>query len=69
MNCNTGNSSNMNMHMREDMHYCLDRLPVAMAYVPWQTFGRTFDLDHALQTGTIFPELNKPFYGCGGNCR
>lgn len=57
------------MRMRGDMQFCLDRLPPAMAYVPWQTFGRTFDLDQALRTGTIFPELNKPFCGSGGNCR
>ena len=44
----------------------LDQFPLAMAYVPWQRFGRTLDLDQALRTGTIFPELTKPF--CGGNC-
>lgn len=41
-------------------------MPVGMAYVPWQFFRKTFDLDKALQCGTIFPELSKPFLGKGG---
>lgn len=41
-------------------------MPVAMAYVPWQFFQETYEPDKALQYGTIFPELNKPFYGKGG---
>lgn len=36
-----------------------------MAYVPWQTFGETYDPRQALKAGTIFPELDKPFTG---NC-
>ena len=38
---------------------------VGMAYVPWQTFGKTYDPRKALMAGTIFPELDKPFTG---NC-
>lgn len=41
-------------------------MPVAMAYVPWQFFHETFEPDKALQCGTIFPELSKPFCGKGG---
>ncbi len=41
-------------------------LPVGMAYVPWQYFRDVYEPDKALQYGTIFPELNKPFYGRGG---
>lgn len=41
-------------------------MPIAMAYVPWQFFHETFEPDKALQCGTIFPELSKPFYGKGG---
>ncbi len=41
-------------------------MPIAMAYVPWQFFRDTYEPDKALQYGTIFPELNKPFYGKGG---
>ena len=42
--------------------------PVAMAYVPWQYFKNVYEPEKALQIGTIFPELNKPFYGRGGHC-
>ncbi|MGN0140646.1 MAG: spore coat associated protein CotJA [Roseburia sp.] len=34
---------------------------LAMAYVPWQYYKETYDPDKALEIGTIFPELNKPF--------
>lgn len=47
---------------------CKD-LALAMAYVPKQHYCDTFDLAKAFQVGTIFPELNKPFYGKGGGCR
>lgn len=43
--------------------------PLAMGYVPCQSWGVTYDLCHALHTGTIFPELHKPFCGKGGKCR
>ena len=42
----------------------IDKFPVAMAYVPWQRFDNMYDdLENAYCTGTIFPELNKPFTG------
>ncbi len=47
----------------------LGQFPIAMAYVPWQRFGQTYNLDQALCAGTIFPELNKPFCGKRGNCK
>jgi hypothetical protein len=40
--------------------------PIAMAYVPMQTFQTTYDLTRGLEVGTIFPELHKPF--CGKRC-
>lgn len=41
-----------------------DKFPVAMAYVPWQRFDGIYeDLEKAFCSGTIFPELNKPFTG------
>ncbi|MBQ8327280.1 MAG: spore coat associated protein CotJA [Lachnospiraceae bacterium] len=41
-----------------------DQFPPAMAYVPWQNMDKIYeDLDEALQIGTIFPELTKPFTG------
>ena len=44
----------------------LSGMALAMAYVPWQYFQDVYEPDKALQYGTIFPELNKPFYGKGG---
>ena len=39
---------------------------LAMAYVPWQRFEKTYDLNEALEIGTIFPELDLPFLGYKG---
>ena len=41
---------------------CKDQV-VAMAYVPWQYFYKVYEPEKALMVGTIFPELNKPFFG------
>lgn len=41
-------------------------VPLAMGYVPWQNFECTYEPAQALKTGTIFPELDKPFYGRKG---
>lgn len=53
--------------MNDGRRSSFDRMPIAMAYVPWQRFGHIYELDRALQTGTIFAELDKPFTGRGGN--
>lgn len=53
----------------ENMYTHLKHLPVAMAYVPFQRFNDTFNLCTALNTGTIFPDLCKPFCGRRGCCR
>ena len=38
---------------------------VAMAYVPFQTDNGVYDAQKALQRGTVFPVLDKPFLaGC-----
>ncbi len=39
---------------------------LAMAYVPLQQYRELYDYDYALQAGTIFKELDLPFYGIGG---
>ena len=36
---------------------------VTMAYVPLQLELVTYDADIELKNGTLFPALNKPFYG------
>lgn len=49
---------------------CQDgNFPVGMGYVPWQHWHTVYDLDKALESGTIFPELNLPFCGVRGGCR
>lgn len=41
----------------------------AMAYVPWQYFHKVYETDKALEIGTIFPELDKPFLAAGRCCK
>lgn len=35
---------------------------LAIAFVPCQSWGELYDKDQALKAGTIFKELDKPFY-------
>ena len=44
----------------------VDEMPLTIGYVPMQQFNTTFELNKALQAGTIFPELCKPFVGKRG---
>lgn len=44
-------------------------MPLAMAYVPWQNWQNLYDPEKGLCQGTIFSELDKPFWGMGGCCR
>lgn len=41
----------------------LGELPLAMAYVPSQTWRKLYDGDKALKAGTLFQELDLPFLG------
>lgn len=41
----------------------LNKLPLTMAYVPMQENTTEYELDKALMAGTLFPQLDKPFYG------
>lgn len=45
-----------------------DNATVTMAYVPFQTDASVYDDVKALEEGTLFPVLNKPFLAAGG-CR
>ena len=38
-------------------------IPLAMAYVPVQTWEDIYDCDTALLRGTLFAQLDKPFIG------
>lgn len=42
----------------------MEQFPIAMAYVPCQKNCTMYEnLDIAYKTGTVFPELTKPFMG------
>ena len=36
---------------------------LAIAYVRWQQWGNLYEPEEAYTHGTIFPDLDKPFYG------
>ena len=38
-------------------------LPLTMSYTPMQRFNERYNGHEALMRGTLFPELDKPFYG------
>ena len=40
---------------------------LAMAYVPFQQWGQIYEPERALDAGTLFPDLDKPFYGKKGS--
>lgn len=47
----------------------VDGLPLAMAYVPRQKWRNAYSPEEALSRGTMFAELDLPFYPprvCGG---
>ena len=39
-------------------------MPLAIGYVPWQKWCKTYEPCEGLANGTIFPELDLQFYGC-----
>ena len=41
-------------------------MPIAMAYVPWQTWCGIKDICEGFRCGTVFEELDQPFLGRGG---
>ena len=45
---------------------CIDRAPLAMAYVPMQVWRNLYSARDALAQGTLFSELNLPFLGREG---
>ncbi len=56
------NDMNMNMNNCQ----CIDNLPLAYSYVPYQVYEQPFDMKRAFESGTVFPSLDKP-YGVYGN--
>ena len=41
----------------------LRNLPLTMAYVPFQQIEGVYNCEEALKSGTLFPNLDKPFLG------
>lgn len=48
---------------------CLNGYSLAMAYCPDQEFDNLFEVDEALSHGTLFRELEFPFYPACESCR
>jgi hypothetical protein len=46
-----------------------ENFAVAMAYVPWQRWNKTYDLEQGFNVGTIFPDLDLPFKGYQGGMK
>lgn len=46
-----------------DKETILSNAPIAMAYVPWQSYGNLYQVPQALRNGTLFRELNLDFAG------
>lgn len=48
-------------------HHAKAALPedasLAIAYVRWQELGNVYEAEEGFRHGTIFPCLDKPFYG------
>ncbi len=44
----------------------VERFPLAMAWVPWQPWEALYSDEEALNKGTLFPGLFKPFEGVVG---
>lgn len=66
-NYNMPVSRERNCGCMPDNAYMKSEFVPAMAYVPWQYFTTVYETDKALEVGTIFPELDKPFLA-GGRC-
>ena len=50
------------MNKKKDTLSCASKnCPLAMVYSPFQEWESTYDAMLALERGTIFPELDKPF--------
>jgi hypothetical protein len=57
------NQSVINQNNRDTERNAVRSL--AICYVPIQEWEQVYDEDTAFTTGTLFPALNKPFFGGG----
>lgn len=65
----TSGNRERNCGCRPEISHADKEFALAMAYVPWQYFAAVYEPDKALETGTIFQELDKPFLPVGRGCR
>ena len=49
--------------MNQPKHPFPEDAALAIAYVRWQQLENVYEPDEGYLRGTIFPELDKPFYG------
>ncbi len=63
----------MNNMYKEQLCKDISSLPEnpvnAMAYIPYQQWGETYEASAGYNQGTIFPVLDKPFYGKRGDLK
>jgi hypothetical protein len=57
--CNAPRENNCDFHTDP-----LYGMPLGIGYVPWQQWNKIYEPCEGLANGTIFPELNLPFFGC-----
>lgn len=79
--CNCQNRNKMNScsnrcdHQEPDIDKCgmmydeFHEMPLAMAYVPWQTWRNVYDASVGLNKGSVFGELVLPFECASPVCR
>ena len=52
-----------NRSAASDIHWSSEQFPIGMTYVPMQTWENLYCPSQALEHGTLFADLDKPFLG------
>lgn len=60
-----GMTNGMNNEQYTPLKPFPDETPLAMAYIPFQQWGETYEASVGFKKGTIFPDIDKPFVGKG----
>ena len=71
--CNTA-AQQTRCDMPQKAQWGLENYPLASVYAPLQSFCELYELETALEKGTLFKQLDLPFWGSerpmkGGSCR